>query len=388
MKLSLGRREFLARVTGAGLGLVAGDALSPLLRAASAKTAPIAPPDLGFIERCDRPPQWETQLASLDGQRLTPNELFFVRSHFMPAEVDAADWKLEITGRVHTPLTLTLDELTTMPRRTETAVLECAGNGRGLMPLPSTSGTQWAYGAVGCAAWSGVALSDLLHQAGLEPDAKHVWFEAADQAPMPETPRFVRSIPIAKAMQDVVMAYGMNGEPLPMLHGYPLRAVVPGWYGMAWPKWVTRIRVEAEPSDNHFMARSYHWNAPGVDPASAPPVETLRIKSLITYPRNGVIGPGNIPVRGIAWAGPSRVWMVETSTDGGASWFPANMQTGESPYEWTRWNTTVLAQNRGPLTIMVRATDGRSARQPVRPSINAGGYGNNAIHAVTIDVRA
>ena len=379
----LGRRDFLARVTGAGLGVAAANALPRLVRAAVAPA-----PEPALIERSDRPEQWETSLASHDGTHLTYNELFFVRSHFGAPQIDVTNWRLEVTGRVNTPLTLSLDELMSMQRRSEVAVLECAGNGRGLMPLASTSGTQWGRGAVGCAAWSGVALSDLLRRAGVQPDAKHVWFEAADQAPMPEVPKFLRSIPLAKAMQDVTMAYGMNGAPLPPLHGFPLRAIVPGWYGMASTKWVTRIRVETAPSDNHFMVRGYRWNTPGQDPAAAAAVETLRIKSMITYPRTGTITPGNVPIRGFAWAGAARVWMVETSVDGGASWYPANMLKSESPYEWCRWSTSAVLQNVGPATIMVRATDGNSARQPMQPSINAGGYGNNAIHAVTVDVRA
>jgi hypothetical protein len=156
---------------------------------------------------------------------------------------------------------------------------------------------------------------------------------------------------------------------------------------------LTVIGIDGHPikgSSNQIVARATARVslrlAPGQDPADAAAVETLRIKSMITYPRTGNITPGNIPVRGFAWAGAARVWMVETSVDDGMSWYPANMFKSESPYEWCRWNTSVVLQNVGPATIMVRATDGKSARQPMQPSLNAGGYGYNAIHAVTVNV--
>jgi DMSO/TMAO reductase YedYZ molybdopterin-dependent catalytic subunit len=227
-------------------------------------------------------------------------------------------------------------------------------------------------------------------------EARHVWFEAADAAPLPGVPGFVRSIPLEKAMHDVLLADRMNGEALPALHGGPVRAIVPGWYGMASTKWVTRVRIEAWPSDNHFMAKGYRYVAPGGDPALSPPVEELRVKSLITRPLDGarmklakpVKPPYKLQVRGLAWAGPSGVRMVEVSADGGQSWRFAGFMGENEPGAWRMWATEIEVTPPMRVTLMARATDGAGVQQPLEPETNAGGYGNNAIHKVTVHVRA
>src|SRR5689334_14451818 len=217
-----------------------------------------------LIERNAWPEQYETTLAALDAGGLdTPNRAFFVRSHFPVPVIDAASWRLEVSGLVEHPFSLTAAELDAMPHSERRVTLECAGNGRGLLALPSTSGTQWETGAVGTALWSGVALSDLLERAGVKPAAKHVWLETADHATLPQAPPFLRSLPIALARERAIVARRMNGDPLPRLHGGPARLVLPGWYGMASAKWLVRVRVEAQPSDNHFMVRGYRYVAPG-----------------------------------------------------------------------------------------------------------------------------
>ena len=258
------RRSFLATLGRAMLASTAAGAIPPWLNAATAprqaspsgRSAPSAGLPVELIERNAFPEHYETTLEALGHSWITRNDRFFVRSHFAVPEVDPQAWRLEVEGgSVRRPFSISLPELRDLVNLSATHTLECAGNGRGLYALPSTSGTQWQYGAVGTATWGGPRLATLLQRAEIRPDAAHVWFEAADEAPHPDVPRFVRSIPIAKANADALVAITMNEEPLPRLHGAPARIIVPGWYGMASTKWVTRIRVENRPSDNHFMVR-------------------------------------------------------------------------------------------------------------------------------------
>jgi DMSO/TMAO reductase YedYZ molybdopterin-dependent catalytic subunit len=377
------RREFLSLVARAGAGAAFLANLPPWVRQAQAATRTPT-----MIERNAYPEHWETTVAALDGAANTPNERFFVRSHFGAPTIDEADWRLEVTGLVRTPLSLTLAELRAMTPSTQACVLECAGNGRGLFRLPNTAGTQWQRGAVGNAAWTGASLAALLARAGVAPEARHVWFECADAAPLETVPRFARSIPIEKAMADVLLAHTMNGALLPRLHGAPVRAIVPGWFGMASAKWVTRIRVEAAPSDNYFIARGYRYVAPGGDPATSPPIETLRIKSLITAPLAGArVRAGVLAVRGFAWAGLEGVDRVEVSADGGVTWQAASLGPAPGPAAWRAFAATVTLPP-GDATLMARATDGFGNAQPLEAPPNAGGYGNNSVHQVVVHALA
>src|SRR5258705_7680797 len=204
----LSRRRLLAAIAGAGPGAVALASLPPWVVSALAAGEP------GVIVRNDWPEHWETTLAALGESRLTPNDVFFVRSHFTLPDIDVAAWRLEVDGLVQTPFKLSLAEVRAMPAVEADITLECAGNGRGLYQLPSTSGTQWGRGAVGTARWRGVRLRALLERAGVPPEAPHVWFEAADAATLPQVPHFVRSIPLEVALDDdVLLAHTMNGAP-------------------------------------------------------------------------------------------------------------------------------------------------------------------------------
>jgi sulfite oxidase len=199
----------------------------------------------------------------------------------------------------------------------------------------------------------------------------------------------VRSMPIGKAMADTLLAWSMNGRPLGRLHGAPLRAIVPGWYGMASTKWLARLRLEAAPSDNHFMVKGYRYAYPGEDPASAPPVEEMRVKSLITWPLDGArIRPGALSLLGLAWAGPAGLARIEVSIDEGRTWQAARFTPTDGALTWRQWQAEVLLARRGPATLMARATDGAGAVQPLEARPNAGGYANNSIHRVSIDVRS
>jgi len=377
----LHRRRLLALLAGAGPGAALAAALPAWIRDAAAATPS------GIVVRNDWPEHWETSIEALGRNWITPNDVFFARSHFPVPEVDPRTWRVEIAGLVEHARSFSLQDLRALPPAEHVATLECAGNGRALYNLPSTSGTQWQRGAVGTAHWRGVALRTLLERARPAADAQHVWFEGADAAPVGEAPRFVRSIPLAKAQDDVLLAHTMNGTALPRLHGGPLRAVVPGWFGMAWAKWVTRIRLEAKPSDNHFMVRGYRYTYPGDDPAAALPVETMRVKSLITRPLAGARVPaGMLRVRGFAWAGPDGVRTVEVSGDGGLTWQEARLTGVAVAGAWQAWEITIPVA--GPVELLARATDARGETQPASARANAGGYGNNSIHRVKIDVTA
>jgi sulfite oxidase len=380
MHTHLSRRRFLALAAGATASVALGGLFPRRVLAAAS-----AIPD-GMIVRNDRPEHWETQVEALGRAPLTANERFFVRSHFPVPEVDTATGTLEIAGACARPRRYTLAELQRGESATRTVTLECAGNGRARMALANTSGTQWDLGAVGTAQWTGASLGDLLREASPSAEAAHVWFECADQAPMPDVPLFVRSIPLAKALDDVMLAWGMNGKPLPRLHGAPLRAVVPGWFGMASAKWVRRIRLEPKPSDNHFMIRGYRYNAPGEDPAKAAPVEAMRVKSLITAPLAGsTVKAGALTVRGFAW-GDAPIAQVDLSMDGGRTWSTAVLTGLEQKGAWRTFEAA-LPLDAGAHTLLARATDAAGQAQPRQARINAGGYGNNSWHEVAFHAR-
>jgi DMSO/TMAO reductase YedYZ molybdopterin-dependent catalytic subunit len=378
----LRRRDFLRTLGLSGAAALAGGALKPLPAWAKASTSE---PEL--IVRNTWPEHWETTLEALGKSYYTTNERFFVRSHFPVPDVDVSSWRLEVSGLVERPYALTLAELKKAPQVDAVHTLECAGNGRGLYKLPNTAGTQWERGAVGTARWSGPLLSTLLYRAELKPEAKHIWFEAADRAPMPDVPPFLRSIPIEKALQDTLLALRMGGSALPRLHGGPARVIVPGWFGMASTKWVTRIRVEAAPSDNHWIARGYRYVYPGEDPANAPPVQEMKVKSIITWPLEGSRLPGgSVQFTGFAWGGPSGVRLVELSVDDGKSWRPVFLDEETSPTAWRAWSLDLPVDPHRQTTAMVRAFDGNGQQQPLEARANASGYGNNSIHKVTFRV--
>jgi len=343
--------------------------------------------DSPFLERNAWPEHWETKVQYLAGQNgVTANGSFFVRSPFPVPEKPLFD-RVEVVGMVASPLKLDLPALGTLTPVKRRATLECAGNGRGLYLLPSTSGTQWERGAVGTAEWSGASFAALLDRAGVKPGAKHVWFEANDRATLPQAPAFIRSVPLELARERGFLATSMNGAALPRLHGGPVRFVLPGWYGMAWAKWVQRIRIEAVPSDNHFMVKGYRYVAPGGDPLKSPPVEAMRVKSVIVSPRplQQVASAGAI-VRGYAWTGGGKgtIRSVEVSGDRGKTWQKALLEGPEIPFAWRAFRATVRVITGGNAFVLARATDDTGATQPAQAEVNVGGYGNNSIHGVAV----
>ena len=373
----MNRRDFL-KVSALGL---AASALPPWLEFAEAAD------DSPLIERNAWPEHWETKVPYLAGQDgVTANSSFFVRSHFPVPEKPLFD-RIEVAGMVTSPLKLDLAALNTLTAVRRRVTLECAGNGRGLYTLPSTSGTQWERGAVGTAEWSGASLASVLDRAGVKPGAKHVWFESNDRASLPQAPPFLRSVPIELARERGFLATKMNGAELPRIHGGPVRFVLPGWYGMAWTKWVQRIRLEAVPSDNHFMVKGYRYVAPGGDPGQAPPVEAVRVKSVITSPRPGQqVASAGTTVRGYAWTGGGNgtIKTVEVSGDRGKTWQPALLEGPEIPFAWRAFRATVRVITGGDAFVLARATDDAGDTQPAQAEPNTGGYGNNSIHGVAV----
>ncbi len=315
---------------------------------------------------------------------ITPVEHFFVRSHHYTPTVDAAAWRLTVAGKVTSPLTLTLEELKAMPALELVAVLECAGNGRGLYE-PSMPGLQWQHGGVGNGRWRGVRLRDVLKRAGVQPEGKHVLFDGAD-VPVGKQPEFQRTIPLSKALADqTLLAYEMNGAPLDPSHGFPLRVVVPGWAGDSWVKWVTRVEVLDREFDGFFMKTAYRHPGRGVEPGvpvkpeEMRPVEEIQVKSIIAE-----TGPA---VRGVAYAGETPVARVEISLDNGRTWKAAKLTSPKTRYGWVSWEYSWQPPS-NYYTVMARAFDTQGRTQPYAPEWNPSGYQWNVVHRVAANAQS
>jgi sulfite oxidase len=318
---------------------------------------------------------------------ITPVDQFFVRTHVPVPQVDLATWRLTVDGHVSAPMTLSLDELRRMPSFELPAVLECAGNGRGFFD-PPVAGLQWMNGAIGNGRWRGVRLRDLLERAQVKPGAVEILFDGADR-PIGTMPDFQRSIPLKKALHpSTILAYEMNGEMLPVKHGFPLRAVVPGWAGNSWVKWITNARVLSEPSDGFWMKNAYLYPSRPIAPGSTPdaammrPVTSLRIKSIISSPSHQSIVEVGKPLRiaGAAWTGEEgHVSGVDVSTDGGRTWQSAKLTGGAAAFSWRLWKFDWIPRKEGPFTVLSRARDSGGDVQPGVQQWNPNGYLWNAV---------
>ncbi len=383
------RRWFLRTAGRLGAAAVAGQALSS--KAVAALLAQGSSPAGRRLVRSVRPPDEETPVALLNSW-ITPNELFYVRCHLYPPTVALSDWTLTVDGEVDHPLTLRMEDLRQLPGVSMPVTLECAGNGRALFE-PPVPGAQWQRGAVGNARWTGVRLADVLARAGVRASARYVWLDGADR-PMGQVPDVIRQLPMEKARhQDTLLAYEMNGEPLPAANGFPLRAIAPGWEAAYAVKWLTHIQVSAREHDGFFVQTAYRYPnkliAPGtaVAPADMVPLTGLAVKSLITSPAEGAtVRPGPIPISGFAWAGEANIVRVEVSTDYGSTWAQATLGRDKAPYAWRQFQYTWRATTPGSYLLFARATDDRGRVQPVQAPWNPGGYLNNAIDRVRVDV--
>jgi DMSO/TMAO reductase YedYZ molybdopterin-dependent catalytic subunit len=331
----------------------------------------------------------ETPLTDQIGV-VTPNQSFFVRSHFSIPGLDVATWRLTVGGDVERPFQLTFDELRALPSRSILATLECAGNGRRFLH-PAVSGEQWGYGAVSTAEWTGVPLRDVLAKVGLTDQARDVVITGADEGSVSDVPvrvPFARRLTLKEAQDpDTLLAYTMNGTPLPIKHGFPVRLIVPDWYGVASVKWVNQITATPGPVPLHFQDEDYVIVHPGGGNATKTPLTTTRVRSVIVRPSAGEkLLTGAQMIRGLAWSGAALIARVEVSIDGGGNWETATFVSDPERHAWIRWECRWNAQSVGPVTLCSRAFDADGQTQPCKPEWNCLGYANNAIQRVRVDI--
>jgi DMSO/TMAO reductase YedYZ molybdopterin-dependent catalytic subunit len=338
----------------------------------------------------EKPLNAETPVEHLQSW-ITANTVFFKRNQgqIMSSPVDLGNWRLSIQGRVEKATEFSFADILSMPKVEVADTLECSGNSRSLL-TEKASGNPWTIGGVGNAIWGGVRLAQVLEKAGIAARAAHVGFEGLDQPLGSAGIQFMRSIPLTKAMDSTILAYEMNGEPLPLEHGYPLRALALGWTGANCVKWLSRITLSEQPLSGFYMDKVYRVFQKGEDPASGEVVTAIPLKSIITSPENNAVFPkGTISIRGAAYAGEADVERVEVSLDGGRTWQAATFAGPHEPYAWRRWEYRWQASAPGPYTILARAADNRGRVQPDSARWNVLGYGNNGIreHAVSVVVQ-
>ena len=385
------RREFLRTISGA---VVASGAIRALPAWAEPDAVPSISGKDGMIVGLHAFLTWN-HLPSTRTRFITPVPHFFVRNHMHePSTLDAQEWKLSIAGEVEKPYSLTLAELAKLEPRTVVNTLECAGNGRSLQN-PKVPGVQWGKGAVGTARFSGPQLKTILEKAAAKSTARHVMFRGLDEVPG-KVPPFIRSIPIEKALDvDTLIATKMNGAPLTSHHGFPARALVPGWIGAASCKWITEIKLLDKPFEGNFMSPGYRMPnqpvKPGdtVKPEDTHSVTALDVKSVIATPATDAkLKAKSVTISGAAWAGEAEIAKVEISTDAGATWQPATLGNDRSKYAWRIWSYRWKPAKPGAYTILSRATDTKGRTQPSSAVWNPSGYLYNAYDQVNIHVEA
>lgn len=344
-----------------------------------------------LIRMTDQPVQLETP-RHFFVDAITPNHAFFVRWHLThhPTQVDLSQWRLQIDGHIERKLSLSMfDLLTKFPATSVTAVNQCSGNSRSLMQ-PRVPGAQWGHGAMGCAVWTGVRVSDVLKTVGLKPGALQVQFAALDRGNGPVgsgSHRFLKSLDIAgDAMQEALLAYAMNGEPLPMLHGFPVRLIVPGYFSTYWVKSLEALHVLNQQDTNFWMAKAYHIpkNPRGhTTPQEAQagtlqwtPIHRMPVRSFLVSPdgTNKLVAGMPVTLRGIAFSGHGGIKRVEISADQGKSWVPTTLGADLGPHAFRTWSFSWNPSSPGDYTLMVRATDTQGNTQPDTPVWNPGGY--------------
>jgi DMSO/TMAO reductase YedYZ molybdopterin-dependent catalytic subunit len=369
-------------------------AVVPLATEASGRVNQNTSADGDLIVRQYEPRNQEPSLSALD-HAITPTESFFVRSHFPMPKLDATNYRLKVEGRVEETLEFSIEEIKAMPSRTITALIECAGNGRVFL-TPRPDGLLWGGAAVGVAEWTGVALSELLKRARVAKAGLEVVLEGADEGATtaePRTPgtiRFARSVPLAKAHEDVLLAYAMNGEALSPEHGWPLRAVVPGWYGMASVKWLTRAIVVDRPFGGFYQTLDYSYFERFEGQPTLISITEIQVKAQIIRPSRGEYVPkgSEYIVSGVAWSGGAEIERVEVSTDGGSSWSNAELVGKSSPLTWRPWRFTwAVKESTGPRSLMARATDSRGRTQPLKRDPDRRTYMINHVVPVEVLVR-
>ncbi|MCI0742264.1 MAG: sulfite oxidase [Gemmataceae bacterium] len=323
------------------------------------------------------PENSETPLDELRGW-LTPTRLFFVRNHFDMPHVSQASWRLQVGGCVKQPLSLTYEDLQALPERSVLATMECAGNGRSFLKNKA-AGVPWGAGAIGHAEWTGAPLRIILEQANLKPETLEIVFEGMDEGSEPDhldTMHFARSLPLEKALDpDTLLATRMNGEPLEPIHGFPVRLLVPGWYGVASVKWLHKIDAVSQPFRGYYQSVKYTIQRRTGTGLQTQVVGPMAVKSEILRPREAeVLGLGTNRLFGVAWAGADPVTRVEVSWDGGQTWTGADLIGPQAPYSWTMWEYLWEVANPGEYTLVVRAVSAAGQVQPLGHDAGNGGY--------------
>ncbi|PLK22957.1 oxidase [Porphyrobacter sp. TH134] len=391
---TLTRRALIAGAGGAALaapvlaqslvdlGLPGGPSLRPL--------DPAFPGKGEMIVQRIRPPLLETPMDVFREGVIAPNDRMFVRWNWdMPTAVKAANHRVAVGGAVNTPVSLTLDEVAAAGETVEVvAINQCAGNGRGLSE-PRVTGTQWGNGAMGCAKWTGVRLRDVLAKAGVTEGAKRVRFAGLDVPLTDGAPQFIKSIPMDIALRDdVLVAWAMNGEPLPLLHGFPLRIVVPGWFSTYWVKMLSTIEVLTGEDDSYYVAKSYRMPAAPITPEdkdfATVPITEMPPRAFITSHADGaVVAQGQaLTLEGIAMGGAAALARVDLVGDG---WeLPCTLGPDEGPYAFRRWQVTVPQVTANLAQIGVRAANITGAVQPETLAWNPSGYARNVIERITL----
>ena len=381
------RREFFGGVALAATPWL----LSAGVAAPPAGEKPMIPP---LIVRERDPQNLEFPFHALD-RFIVPNDRFFVRNHFAVPRLDLKTWRLRLEGAIKRPLALEYEELRKLRAVTMMATLECAGNNRAFL-VPKARGVAWQLGAVGNAEWTGVPLSALLERAGVRDGAVEVILEGADTGSVaaPGGPAgniaFARSLPLAKARRpEVILAYRMNGVDLPIAHGFPLRAVVAGWYGMASIKWLKRIVVTDRPFAGYFQTIDYSYFERRDGLPVVTPITEMQVKAQIARPREGEVVPVKTAYRvhGAAWTGEGDIARVEISSDGGKTWATARLRGKPVPFCWRLWEWNWTPNRAGRVTLLARASDTRGRVQPLTRDPDRRNYLISHSLPVTVDVK-
>ncbi len=395
----LGRRRFLSTLMTLGGLAAARRAFGSTFELASgfdtanarapARTLARYPQKADLILLTDRPPQLETPLKYFETD-LTPNDAFFVRWHLsgIPTSVDVQSFRLEVSGHVKKPLNLSLPDLRTKFEPVSlVALAQCAGNSRSLFE-PRVPGGQWGNGAMGNARWTGARLKDVLDAAGVQPGAVQVGLRGLDEPPQPKTPPFEKSLQIDHARDgEVMIAYEMNGQPLPMLNGFPIRLIVPGWFATYWVKALTKVTVLDQPLKTFWMDKAYRIPdnpQANEDPQhlaeTTVPINRMPVHSIFVKPSSGerLRAGQRLELSGVATDGASGIKRVEVSENGGQSWRDAELGPDLGKYSWRRWRAEWTPSTKGKYRLMVRATS-NSGETQVTEQWNRSGYQRDVI---------
>src|SRR6266853_1972327 len=398
------RRHFLSGTGGATLALASASAWAqattklPLPGGPDERSITTAFPQKGaLILQRTRPPLLETPFEVFDQSVFTPNDRFFVRWHWsgIPTEINVDTFRLAVRGHVTRNLSLSLDDILALPQVELAAVNQCSGNSRGYFQ-PRVSGAQWSNGSMGNARWTGVRLKDVLDRAGVKAGAIQVRFNGMDEPVVPDAPDFMKSLDIAHARDgEVMLAYAMNGEQLPLLNGFPLRLIVPGWYSTYWVKMLNDIELLDQPDTNYWTKTAYtipdtpHANIrPGETDVKFVPISRMVPRSFITNIKEGdtlQVGASTL-ARGIAFGGDSGVSRVDFSSDGGKSWQAAALGTDEGKYSFRQWQHRFTPPTKGGQVLMVRCTSSGGEAQPDTPNWNPSGFMRNVIERTAVVV--